>query len=156
MNQDFRDLLAEFTARGVEYLVVGAHALAAHGHVRATKDLDVWIRPERSNAARVIAALRAFGTPLHDLTESDLTMAGTIFQIGVAPIRIDVITTIDGVHFDDAWADRVQAPFADQVVPILSREHLIRNKRAAAREQDLLDVKWLERHPPKQSKSTER
>jgi hypothetical protein len=103
MNQDFRDLLAEFNARGVEYLVVGAHALAAHGHVRATKDLDVWVRPEPSNAGRVIAALVAFGAPLHDLTEADMASPGTIFQIGVAPIRIDVITSIDGVVFEEAW-----------------------------------------------------
>jgi hypothetical protein len=79
MNQDFRDLLAEFNAHGVEYIVVGAHALAAHGHVRATKDLDVWVRPELANATRVIAALQAFGAPLQDLTESDLAAAGTIF-----------------------------------------------------------------------------
>jgi hypothetical protein len=96
MNQDFRDLLAEFNARGVEYLVVGAHALAAHGHVRATEDLDVWVRPDAANASRVFAALAEFGAPLHDLTESDLAATGTIFQIGVAPIRIDVITSIDG------------------------------------------------------------
>jgi hypothetical protein len=149
MNQDFRDLLAEFNARGVEYLVVGAHALAAHGHVRATKDLDVWVRPEANNASRVVAALGAFGAPLHDLSVADMTAPGTIFQIGVAPIRIDVITSIDGVDFEDAWSRRIQAPFADQVVPVLSREDLIRNKRAAGREQDLLDVKWLERHPPR-------
>jgi hypothetical protein len=97
----------------------------------------------------VLAALAAFGAPLHDLTESDLATSGTIFQIGVAPIRIDVITSIDGVVFEAAWSARIQAPFADQIVPILSREDLIRNKRAAGREQDLLDVKWLERHPPK-------
>lgn len=131
MNQDFRDLLAEFNAHDVEYIVVGAHALAAHGHVRATKDLDVWIRPELGNAARVIVALQAFGAPLQDLTEADLAVAGTIFQIGVAPIRIDVITAIDGVDFDEAWVSRLKAPFADQVVPVLSREHLIQNKRAA-------------------------
>ena len=150
MNQDFRDLLAEFNAHGVEYLVVGAHALAAHGYVRATKDLDIWVRPDRANALRVLAALAAFGAPLQDLTESDLAAPGTIFQIGVAPIRIDVITSIDGVNFEDAWAGRIKAPFADQVVSILAREHLIRNKRATGREQDLLDVKWLERHPPRQ------
>ena len=149
MNRDFRDLLAEFNARNVEYLVVGAHALAAHGHVRATKDLDVWVRPELENASRVLAALTAFGAPLHDLTATDLATRGTVFQIGVAPIRIDVITAIDGVDFSKAWASRVEAPFADQVVPILSREDLIANKRAAGREQDLLDVKWLERNPPK-------
>ena len=88
MNRDFRDLLAEFNAQGVEYLVVGAHALAAHGHVRATKDLDVWVRPDAENAKRVVTALKAFGAPLHDLTEADLTTPGLIFQIGVPPVRL--------------------------------------------------------------------
>jgi len=144
MNPDFRDLLAEFNAHGVEFLVVGAHALAAHGLVRATKDLDVWVRPDASNAQRVIAALKAFGAPLHDLTVEDLAQPGLIFQIGVEPIRIDVINRIDGVTFDEAWPDRMRARFADQSVPVLSRHHLIQNKRAAGREQDLLDVKWLQ------------
>jgi hypothetical protein len=146
MNQDFRDLLAEFNAGSVEYLVVEAHALAVHGFVRATKDLDVWVRP---HASRVVAALAAFGAPLHDLTAADMAAAGTIFQIGVAPIWIDVITSVDGLVFEEAWASRVQAPFADQTVPVLSREDLIKNKRAAGRDQDLIDVKWLEQHPPK-------
>jgi hypothetical protein len=145
MNPDFRDLLAEFNAHGVEFLVVGAHALAAHGLVRATKDLDVWVRPEVENARRAIAALGAFGAPLQDLTVDDLTHPGLIFQIGVEPLRIDVITAIDGVRFEDAWPDRIEAKFADQTVGVLSRNHLIQNKRAAGREQDLLDVKWLER-----------
>jgi len=149
MNQDFRDLLAEFNACGVEYLVVGAHALAAHGFVRATKDLDVWVRPSTANAPRVLAALSAFGAPLHDLTDSDLATPGTVFQIGVPPIRIDIITSVDGLDFEEAWAGRIQAPFADQTVALLSREDLIRNKRASGREQDLLDVRWLEGHPPK-------
>lgn len=78
MNRDFRDLLAEFNVQGVEYLVVGAHALAAHGHIRATKDLDVWVRPDAENAARVLKALKEFGTPLHDLTEGDLASPGTV------------------------------------------------------------------------------
>jgi hypothetical protein len=148
MSPDFRDLLAEFNAHGVEFLVVGAHALAAHGLVRATKDLDVWIRPERANAARVLSALVAFGAPLHDLSVDDLARPGLIFQIGVEPIRIDVITRIDGVTFDAAWLDRVEARFGDQPVSVLSRDHLIQNKKAAGREQDLLDVKWLERTNP--------
>lgn len=147
MNQDFRDLLAEFNAKQVEYLLVGGHALAAHGLVRATKDLDVWIRPHPDNAPRVLAALASFGAPLHDLTPSDLASAGTIFQIGVPPIRIDVITSIDGVTFDEAWPSRIESKFADQRVPVLSRADLIRNKRASGRPQDLLDVKWLETHP---------
>ena len=145
MNQDFRDLLAEFNAKQVEYLVVGGHALAAHGLVRATKDLDVWVRPHPANAGRAIAALASFGASLQDLTESDLAAAGTIFPIGVPPIRIDVITPIDGVTFDEAWSARIEARFVDQTVTVLSRADLIRNKRAAGRAQDLLDVKWLER-----------
>lgn len=95
-NQDFKDLFAEFNARGVEFLVVGAHALAAHGHVRATKDLDVWIRPERSNARRVVRALEAFGAPLQSVTESDFAEPGITFQIGVDPVRIDLLTAVDG------------------------------------------------------------
>lgn len=145
MNQDFRDLLAEFNARQVEFLLVGAHALAAHGHVRATQDLDLWVRPTPENAMRVIEALRAFGAPLHDLTEQDLSTPGLVFQIGVEPIRIDVMTAIDGVQFEEAWADRMSSKFADQPVAVLSREHLIKNKLAAARTQDLADVEALKR-----------
>ena len=90
MNQDFRDLLAEFNAHNVEFLVVGAHALAAHGCVRATKVLAVWVRPQLDNAKRVISALRAFGAPVHDLTETDLSTPGVTFQIGLPPLRIDI------------------------------------------------------------------
>jgi len=145
VNQDFRDLLAEFNARRVEFLLVGAHALAAHGHVRATQDLDLWVRPSTENAKRVIEALCAFGAPLHDLTEHDLSTPGVVFQIGVEPIRIDVLTAIDGVGFDEAWADRLMLKFADQEVCVLSKEHLIKNKLAAGRTQDLADVEALKR-----------
>lgn len=144
MSPDFRDLLAEFNAHGVEFLVVGAHALAAHGLVRATKDLDVWVRPEQKNAERALRALAAFGAPLHDLTTEDLSKPGLIFQIGVAPIRIDVITAIDGVTFEEAWQARLEAEFADQSVGVLSRHHLVQNKRTSGRPQDLVDVDWLE------------
>lgn len=144
MSPDFRDLLAEFNAREVEYLVVGAHALAAYGHVRATKDLNVWIRPSPTNAHRVLKALAAFGAPLHDLTESDLTLPGLIFQIGADPVRIDVITAIDGVEFDEAWPARFRTTFAGIPVPVLSRHHLITNKKATGRLQDLADVERLE------------
>src|SRR5262245_33445251 len=141
MSPDFRDLLAEFNAHSVEFIVVGAYALAAHGLVRATKDLDVWVRPDSDNARRTIAALKAVGAPLHDLTVEDLSQPGLIFQIGVEPIRIDIITRIDGVDFDEAWRERVEATFGDQRVYVLARRHLIQNKRAAGRDQDLLDVK---------------
>jgi hypothetical protein len=146
MNPDFRDLLAAFNVRGVDFVVVGAHALAAHGLVRATKDLDVWVRPEPLNAERVLAALADFGAPLHDLTVDDLARPGLVFQIGVDPVRIDVLTAIDGVEFSEAWAQRVSARFVDQDASVLSRGHLIVNKRATGRAQDLLDAKWLEQH----------
>jgi hypothetical protein len=145
LSPDFKDLLSAFNAHRVEYLVVGAHALAAHGHVRATGDLDVWVRSDPDNARRVLQAVRAFGAPLHDLTEADLTVPGTVFQIGVAPIRIDVLTSIDGVTFEEAWTDRITANFVDLPVPVLSARHLIRNKRAVGRPQDLADVDWLEK-----------
>jgi hypothetical protein len=108
MNPDFRDLLALFNAHGVDYLVVGGYAVAAHGHVRATKDLDVWVRPSPVNAPHVIRALVEFGAPLHDLTEADLSSPGIVFQIGVPPIRIDVLTSISAVEFEPAWLARVE------------------------------------------------
>lgn len=108
MNRDFRDLLAAFNAEGVDFIVVGAHALAAHGHVRATKDLGVWVRPSLRNAGRVLRALGVFGARLRDVTEADLALPGLIFQIGVAPLRIDVITSIDGVAFASAWRSRLR------------------------------------------------
>jgi len=147
VNPDFRDLLAEFNAAGVRCLVVKAHALAAHGHVRATRDLDVWVCPSQENAPRVIRALEAFGTPLHDLTEDDLLRPDLVFQIGVEPIRIDVLTAIDGVEFEDAWSDRFATSFGDVAVYVLSRRCLIQNKRAADRPRDRADLDWLENEP---------
>ncbi len=144
MNHDFIELLAMFNAHGVEYLVVGGYALAAHGHVRATKDLDVWVRPSTENAPRILAALVEFGAPLHDLSEKDMTTEGTVFQIGVPPLRVDVITAIDGVTFDAAWPDRITVYLEGTPVSVLSRHHLIANKKASGRLQDLADVERLE------------
>jgi len=146
VNPDFRDLLAEFNARGVDFIVVGAYALAAHGRVRATKDLDVWVRPTAQNAARVMAALKNFGAPMHDLSAVDLATPGIVFQIGVEPVRIDVLTEIDAVSFDEAWKDRFQTKFSDQPASVLSKKHLLKNKRAVGRTQDLADVEWLEKN----------
>ncbi|MBI4882111.1 MAG: hypothetical protein HY812_20985 [Planctomycetes bacterium] len=148
MTSDYRELLAEFNAHRVEYLVVGAHALAAHGRIRATKDLDVWIRPAPENAERVLAALRVFGAPLHDLTQHDLSTPGVVFQIGVSPVRIDVITALDAVDFDEAWRERVATEFEGEPVFVLSRTLLLRNKKATGRTQDLADAEWLEGNPP--------
>ena len=144
MNPDFKELLLAFNGHHVEYLIVGAHALAAYGHVRATKDLDVWVRPDRENAQRVLSALADFGAPLGDLTIEDLSKTGTIFQIGMPPLRIDVITEIDGVDFANAWPDRLEIGFGGVPALVISRHHLITNKKAAARLQDLADVERLE------------
>ena len=102
LNPDFRDMLFAFSEGHVEFLVVGGYALAAHRLPRATKDLNLWVRPTADNGARVLLALDAFGVPRHGLTVADLEREGTISQVGVPPNRIDVTTTIDGVRFDDA------------------------------------------------------
>ncbi len=148
MNPDFRDLLAAFNVQAVEHLVVGAHALAVHGHVRATKDLDVWVKPSRENAQKVMAALVEFGAVLQDLTIDDLSHPELMFQIGVPPVRIDIMTAIDGVDFDPAWLNRIEANIDGLAVPVLSRSDLIVNKRTAGRLQDLADVQRLEQMPP--------
>ena len=144
MNPDFVDLLRAFSDHEVEAIVVGAHALAGHGHVRATRDLDVWIRPSPDNARRAHRALAQFGAPLDQLSEEDLATPGTVFQIGVQPVRIDVLTEIDGVSFDDAWADKVPTRFGDVPTHVLSRRMLLQNKRASGRLQDLADIEKLE------------
>ena len=144
MNPDFRDLLSEFNAAGVEFLVVGAHALAAHGHVRATQDLDVRVRSTPENAGKVLRALTAFGAPLQDLTAADLIRPGLVFQIGVPPVRIDVLTSIDGLDFADAWRDRLRTSLTGQPAGVPSLPHMIVNKKASGRLQDLADVEKLE------------
>jgi hypothetical protein len=144
VNLDFKELLLAFNAQNVEYLIVGAHALAAHGHVRATKDLDLWVRPDILNARKVIQALSDFGAPLSDLTADDLSRKKTIFQIGLPPVRIDIITNIDGVEFEEAWPDRLEMSFGDVPAFVISRHHLITNKKTSARLQDLADVQQLE------------
>jgi hypothetical protein len=148
MNRDFSELLLEFNAHNVEYMIVGAHALAVYGHVRATKDLDVWIRSDSENALKVLDAIASFGAPLGDLKLHDLTKSGTVFQIGLPPLRIDVLTGIDGVEFADAWPNRFQTTFGNVPVFVISRHHLIANKRATGRLQDLADAEQLERTKP--------
>jgi len=144
VNPNFKELLLAFNANEVEYLMVGAHALAAHGHVRATKDLDIWVRPEEANAQKVLQALVDFGAPLMDLTVDDLSRKKTVFQIGLPPIRIDIVTGIDGVEFAEAWPDRLEMVFAGVPAFVISRHHLITNKKASGRLQDLADVQQLE------------
>jgi len=144
MNPDFAEILSELTAAGAEFIVVGAFAVAAHGNPRATGDIDIWVRPTRENAERVLQALRAFGAPLFGLSIEDLVNEQTVFQIGVAPIRIDILSGIDGVAFEDAWARRVSATLGSSTAPVLSLADLATNKRAAGRPKDLADLAWIE------------
>jgi hypothetical protein len=145
LNEDYRDMLSEFDAAGVEYLIVGAFAVAAHGLPRATGDMDLWVRPTPENSVRVMEALRLFGAPLNRVTERDFATPGVVFQIGVAPRRIDILTCIAGVTFDDAWASRLRVEVEDVPVNVLSKEHLLVNKRIAGRPKDRADVRALER-----------
>lgn len=140
-------MLSALSAAGAEFLVVGAHALAAHGVARATGDLDLWVRASAENAERVWEALEQFGAPLHDLTIDDLARPDVVFQIGVVPQRIDLLTSITGVTFDDAWANRMHVEIDELEVPVLGRSELVRNKRAVGRTRDLADIEELGEDP---------
>ena len=144
LNLDFRDMLSAFAAEGAEVLVVGAYALAAHGVPRATGDLDFWIRRTPENADRVLRALAAFGAPAEQIARDDLLAADRVIQLGVSPSRIDILTSIDGVEFDEAWPNRLVTRVDGVELAIIGREDLIRNKRAVARPRDLADIAQLE------------
>ncbi|MDQ2681584.1 MAG: hypothetical protein M3Y21_11310 [Candidatus Eremiobacteraeota bacterium] len=144
LHPDFSDLLLAFNAENVRYLIVGAHALAAHGHARMTKDLDVWVDCTPDNAEQVFRALVRFGAPLDRVSVSDFADPDTIFQIGIAPVRIDILTGIDGVRFPDAWGARLQVTIGGIPTSVIGREALAQNKRTAGRPQDLIDLAYLE------------
>jgi hypothetical protein len=143
-------MLTALKEEGVSFLIVGAYALAVHGTPRATGDLDIWIRPEPENAGRAWRALIRFGAPVAamNLTAQDLSLAGMVYQIGVAPRRIDILTEISGVEFGEAWESRRIESFDGIEVAFLGREALLKNKRASGRPKDLADVENLEGHPP--------
>jgi hypothetical protein len=144
MNQDFVDLLRAFADADVRFLVVGAYALAIHGRPRGTGDLDIWVEATPANAARVMRALARFGAPLSDISEEDFSRPGVTYQMGVPPGRIDVLTDLTGITFEDAWPGRMRHQFGDVDVDYIGRESFIRNKRAAARPKDLADLDGLE------------
>jgi len=143
--EDFRDVLTELVRSGARFLVVGAHALSAHGVPRATVDLDVWVDPDPANADRVYAALAAFGAPLEALgiTRADFQRPAIVTQFGLPPLRIDVMTSVSGLTFDEAWNARIEGGIEGVRVPILDRASFIRNKRASGRTKDLADLELL-------------
>jgi hypothetical protein len=143
MNPDFVDLLRAFIGADVRFLVVGAYALAHHGRPRATGDLDVWVEPTPVNTPRVVKALAMFGAPMSAITESDFARPGVVLQIGVPPGRIDVLTELTGLAFEEAWPARDAGRFGDLTVDFIGRDDFIRNKRATGRAKDLGDIEGL-------------
>ena len=153
LPEDFRDLLVLFVDAGVEFVIVGAYALALHGAPRASGDIDLFVRAAPENAARVFAALARFGTPLEaaGIAAADFARPGAVYQIGLPPRRIDVLTEISGVTFDEVWESRMTAEIDGRLIAFIGRTALLKNKRAAGRPQDLADAARLQRIPPTQS-----
>ncbi len=143
LNQDFIDLLRSLLQEEALLLVVGAYAMAAHGVPRATGGIDVWVEADDLNAARVFRALARFGAPL-DVKESDFAGPDRVVQTGFPPRRIDVLTGVSGLKCEAAWAGRTAAAFSALKVPVIGRDHLIANKRAAGRPKDLADLAVLD------------
>ncbi len=137
-------MLSEFIDSAVDFMLVGAYALAAYGYPRSTGDIDIWVRADKYTGPLVYACLLRFGAPLHDLTVEDLSTPGMVFQIGVPPVRIDILTKIDGVVFEDAWQNRTTVDWDGLKIPVIGLTDLIKNKRSTGRTKDLADAEQLE------------
>ena len=145
LNPDFRDMLSCLKDEEVEFIIVGAYALAAHGFPRATGDIDIWVRNSPANAQKTIRALVKFGAPISSLSEKDFISPDIVVQIGVEPSRIDLLTGIDGIEFDEAWENKVSVNVSGLKIYILSKADLLKNKLAASRDKDQADIAWLEK-----------
>ncbi len=145
-NDDFLDMLRALVESGAEFMIVGAHALALHGVPRSTGDLDIVVRPTVDNAELVVKALETFGAPIkqHGVTQADFATLGTVYQLGLPPRRIDLMTSLSGVDFDEAWSTRVVIEIDDMSIPFLGLDALRRNKKATGRDKDLLDLRLLD------------
>ncbi len=141
---DFDEFLGSLTAHGVEFVIVGAYALAFHGAPRFTGDLDILIHPTSENAGRLLVAVAAFGFPVAALTPEAIADERRMLEMGVPPVQIHVMSAISGVDWDDAWSDSVEGPLGRHTVRFLGRDTFIRNKRAAGRAKDLADIDALE------------
>jgi predicted nucleotidyltransferase len=143
MPKDLKELLRAFNDHAVKYLIVGGYAFGVHAEPRATKDLDLFIRPDKENSQAIFRALAQYGAPLGGLSPADF-MDGTVFQIGQPPARVDILQHIDGISFDEAWENRIEGLVDGEIRAIvISKDDLIQNKLASGREQDILDVKKL-------------
>lgn len=144
LNEDYKEMLQSLINENVRFLLVGAYALAAHGYPRATMDIDIWVMPSADNADAVLRALNNFGAALHGLTSDDLQKSNTIFQIGVAPRRIDIITGASGLDFDSTYANSLEVEIENIKLNIPSLDDLICNKKASGRTKDIADAEVLE------------
>jgi hypothetical protein len=143
MPKDLKELLSAFNDHAVKYLIVGGYAFGVHAEPRATKDLDLFIRPDKENSQALFRALAQYGAPLGGLSPADF-MDGTVFQIGQPPARVDILHRIDGISFDEAWEKRIEGLIDGEIrTSVISKNDLIRNKLASGKEQDILDVKKL-------------
>ncbi len=143
VNSNFKDLLNIFNARSIKYLVIGGYAVIYYTEPRYTKDLDIWVSTDQDNAYAVFQALQEFGAPLAGMTPADFMQAGCVYQIGVAPVRVDILLSLEDMDFEDAWLRRVETTFDDVPVMLIAKEDLITSKRNASRPQDLIDLEWL-------------
>jgi len=150
VSQDYEDLFNALNAHKIKYLVVGAHAVVFYTVPRFTKDLDVWIPPALNDATQIYEALKAFGAPLRNLTVEDFQDPATILQIGVAPVRIDIMFKVPGISWEQAWKHRRRSRYGKTPIHILGRDELIQAKKAANRPQDRLDLKKLTRRKKQQ------
>ena len=144
LNEDYKDMLQALSDENVKFILIGAYAMAAHGYPRATMDIDIWIMPSPENVDAVFRALQRFGAPLHNLTTKDLQIDGTIFQIGVAPRRIDIITGVSGLKFEETYQNSLLINIEGIDVRIPAINDLICNKKATGRTKDMADVEALE------------
>jgi len=143
LERDFKELLALFNAHKVEHVIVGGYALAFHGAPRFTGDLDIFVKPDKQNAQRVMAALAEFGFGSLGLSEDDFAKLNQVVQLGVPPVRIDLITSLSGVSWQDAFDESVSADLDNIRVRFISRKHFVANKRAIGRKKDLADLEAL-------------
>ena len=144
LNDDYKEMLQSLLDNEVEFLIVGAYAMAVYGYPRSTGDLDLWVFTSQENAEKVYNALIQFGAPLSEINKNSFSEKGIVFQIGVAPRRIDIITNVDGVNFVEAYTAREEIELDDLNVPFISKANLIKNKKATGREKDRLDANTLE------------
>lgn len=143
LNEDYKEMLQLLLNNEVKFLVVGAYAMGAHGYPRATGDFDIWVEASEENSQKIYKSLCEFGAPLFNITEKTFTEKRIVFQIGVIPRRIDIITHIDGVNFEEAYETKELIEIENLQIPFISQENLIKNKQSTNREKDKIDARYL-------------